>query len=42
MTDLKPCPFCGNAEIYKIGMWNICTKCKAQAPKKFWNKRSEK
>ena len=47
MSELKPCPFCGNNQIWEksINSTNTdrleyyCTKCKTVAPAFLWNKR---
>lgn len=39
MTDLKPCPFCGTAELFHQSGMVHCLSCDASAPIDSWNKR---
>jgi Lar family restriction alleviation protein len=49
MSELKPCPFCGNAELYmdSMGTWSVNCKCSAVGPNEdtkeraveAWNRR---
>jgi len=38
VSELKPCPFCGSADVMAVKDWAFCTRCHATAYR--WNNRA--